>query len=286
MKEINIFDGFLLLPNSFHYQFLTSAFPSGNINWDLEVPSAPGQNWVLHDSYPPCYLRVTTPLPSLCPCRELRRKESTKTWRKSPHRLIFDSSVLSKFNSSRSTSRVDSRSVAMAEEQDANDPGRRQTTRADYSSSESPFATSTTVTSRQQQQTREDQTKYHEQPPTPTLPPPPRVDDDDDDGLTTDTDSDAEDYTRIRSNISNAAPNPVPSKPKKPGKLAAIVAKLGLDMPTVLMMFKYVALGVTAISGRRATDNRQHTEAPFPLQSASPCASQNPSPSTSEPLAT
>lgn len=134
----------------------------------------------------------------------------------------------------------------MAEEQDANDPRRRQTTRADYSNPESPtsidegFATATTVTSRQQQhQSREgDHTKYHEQPPTPTLPPPPQVDDDDDDGLTTDTDSDNEDYTRTRSNISNAAPNPVPPKPKKPGKLAAIAAKLGLDVPTVLMMFK------------------------------------------------
>lgn len=136
----------------------------------------------------------------------------------------------------------------MAEEQDANDPRRRQTTR-DYSNLDSPnsiedgFATATTVTSQQQQQhqqQKEDQTKnYSTGPPTPTLPPPPRVDDDDD-GLTTDSDSDTEDYTRTRSNVSNAAPNPVPQKPKKPGKLAAIAAKLGLDVPTVLMMFKYV----------------------------------------------
>ncbi|KAK3386225.1 hypothetical protein B0T20DRAFT_474183 [Sordaria brevicollis] len=141
----------------------------------------------------------------------------------------------------------------MADEQDANDPRRRHTTTTtNHGSPESPispnstieieegFATATTVTSRQQQR-QEDQTKYgQEQPPTPTLPPPPRVDDDDDDGdgFTTDTDTDVEDYTRTRSNISNAAPNPVPSKQKKQGKLAALAAKLGLDMPTVLMMFK------------------------------------------------
>ncbi|KAK3334420.1 hypothetical protein B0H65DRAFT_534931 [Neurospora tetraspora] len=107
----------------------------------------------------------------------------------------------------------------MAEQQDANDPRRRQT--RDHNNSID------TLTSRQQQH-------EHEPPPTPPLP------DDDDDGLTTDTDSDTDDDMRVPTNVTNAAPNPVPQKPTKPGKLAAIAAKLGLDVPTVLMMFKYV----------------------------------------------
>ncbi|KAK1773957.1 hypothetical protein QBC45DRAFT_446490 [Copromyces sp. CBS 386.78] len=127
----------------------------------------------------------------------------------------------------------------MAEEQDASDPRRRQSTR-DYdntmSNPDSPtsmsqgFATATTVNSNSQEQ---QQQHYHE-PPTPPLP----DDDDGDDGLTTDDDSDTDDDMRVPTNATNAAPNPVPHKPKKPGKLAAIAAKLGLDMPTVITMFK------------------------------------------------
>ncbi|KAK3952214.1 hypothetical protein QBC32DRAFT_145674 [Pseudoneurospora amorphoporcata] len=133
----------------------------------------------------------------------------------------------------------------MAEEQDASEPRRRQTTR-DYdntntmSNPDSPtsmsqgFATATTVTSSNSQQQAQKQ-HYHE-PPTPPLP-----DDDDDDGndgLTTDDDSDTDDDIRVPTNVTNAAPNPLPHKPKKPGKLAAMAAKLGLDMPTVITMFK------------------------------------------------
>ncbi|KAJ4379940.1 hypothetical protein N0V85_008810 [Neurospora sp. IMI 360204] len=122
----------------------------------------------------------------------------------------------------------------MAEQQDANDPRRRQTRDYNASNPESPnliegFATATTLTSRQQQQ------QEHEHEPPPPTPPLP---DDDDDGLTTDTDSDTDDDMRVPTNVTNAAPNPVPQKPSKPGKLAAIAAKLGLDVPTVLMMFK------------------------------------------------
>ena len=131
----------------------------------------------------------------------------------------------------------------MAEEQDASDPRRRQT--RDYTTSTSMpgspnsldgFATATTITSQQQlrqENNNNSQTRKpieHEQPPQL----------DDDDGLTTDSDSDDEDYTRTRSNLSNAAPNPLPTKPKKQGKLAATFTKLGIDAPTVIMMFKYV----------------------------------------------
>ncbi|KAK3494151.1 uncharacterized protein B0T23DRAFT_102727 [Neurospora hispaniola] len=123
----------------------------------------------------------------------------------------------------------------MAEQQDAGDPRRRQT--RDYPDSpisvEEGFATATTLASRHQQQQQQHEYE-HEPPPTPRLP-----DGDGDDGLTTDTDSDTDDDMRVRTNVTNVAPNPVPQKPsKKAGWLAAMAAKLGLDMPTVITMFK------------------------------------------------
>lgn len=132
----------------------------------------------------------------------------------------------------------------MAEQQDAGDPRRRQT--RDYPDSpisvEEGFATATTLASRHQQQQQQQHEYEHEPPPTPRLP-----DDNGDDGLTTDTDSDTDDDMRVRTNVTNVAPNPVPQKPsKKAGWLAAMAAKLGLDMPTVITMFKYVVPGFSS----------------------------------------